>query len=81
MISVILTECLKTYDNYKLFDRTEELFLFLLVDDYGSRFELESLQYISGHVALEFLMEPHCGKWETVCNKMDIFIMALTKAF
>ena len=47
MTSTILTDCLKTLDHYKLFDRTEELYPFLLVDGHGSRFELEFLEYIN----------------------------------
>jgi hypothetical protein len=43
----LLVEMLKTMDSLKVFDRSDKVSPFLLLDGHGSRFELPFLQYIN----------------------------------
>jgi len=45
--SEILAECLEHIDSYNVFERTEGLSPFLLLDGHGSRFEIPFLDYIT----------------------------------
>ena len=44
--SDILRDALKTLDHYKIFNRSDKMKPFLLLDGHGSRFELPFMEYV-----------------------------------
>jgi len=76
----LLMEMLKTIDNQHVFDRSDGIPPFLLLDGHSSRFNLTFLEYIndmektgqSGMFVLEYLMVHPTGRLEIVQNKMVV---------
>jgi hypothetical protein len=73
IMTALLAEMLKKMDDMELFDRSDGIDPFLLLDGHGSRFELPFVEYIHGDREWTVCIGVHtaqaCGKWGTVNNK------------